>query len=152
MAMRLKLVRTAALALAAAGLLTGCGSMSGLETRARILSEPPCTDFFFPIYFADRSAELSKAAQGVIANAGKHAQGCQTAEVRVLGLADFNGAAQDNLDLSRQRARKVAAALAMAGLPKASFQLDAIGDARLPAGQKDAPLRRRADVFIKFQH
>jgi outer membrane protein OmpA-like peptidoglycan-associated protein len=150
--MRLKLVQTSVLAVAAAGLLVGCGSMSGLETRARILSEPPCTDFFFPIYFSDRSAALSKAADGVIANAGKHAQGCEIAEVRVLGLADFNGGAQDNLDLSRQRARNVAAALATAGLPKAKFQLDAIGDAPLPSGQKDAPLRRRADVFIKFMH
>jgi outer membrane protein OmpA-like peptidoglycan-associated protein len=152
MAMRLKLVATAALALSAAALMAGCGSMSGLETRARILAEPPCTDFFFPIYFADRSADLSRAAQGVIANAGQHAQGCQIAEVRVLGLADVDGVAQDRLDLSRRRARQVAAALAKAGLPKPSFQLDAIGDARLPAGQKDAPLRRRADVFIKFQH
>ncbi len=153
MAVRLKQRHKVLLVLgAAAGLLAGCGSMSGLETRARILSEPPCTDFFFPIYFADRSAELSKAAEGVIVNAGQHAQGCQIAQVQVQGLADFTGAPQDNLDLSRQRARKVAAALAKAGLPAATFQLDALGDSRAPSEKPNAPLRRRADVFIKFQH
>jgi len=153
MAFRWKQMHKALIVLGAgAGLLAGCGSMSGLETRARILSEPPCTDFFFPIYFADRSVALSKAAEGVIVNAGKHAQGCQISQVQVQGLADFSGTKQDNLDLSRQRARNVAAALAKAGLPPATFQLDALGDSRAPNEKPDAAVRRRADVFIRFQH
>jgi outer membrane protein OmpA-like peptidoglycan-associated protein len=152
MALRWNRMHEALLILAAgAGLLAGCGSMSGLETRARILAEPPCTDFFFPIYFADRSAALSKAAESVIVNAGKHAQGCQVAQVQVQGLADFTGTPQDTLDLSRQRARNVAAALTKAGLQTPTFQLDALGDSRAPV-DKSVTLRRRADVFIKFQH
>jgi outer membrane protein OmpA-like peptidoglycan-associated protein len=136
---------------AAAAALAGCSQMSGLETRARILAEPPCTDFFFPIYFADRSSDLSKSAQGVIDNAGKHAQGCTVTQVQVTGLADFQGTQADNLDLSRRRARNVAQALAKVGLPRPAFQLDALGDAGATAGGTPVPLRRRADVYIRFQ-
>jgi hypothetical protein len=144
---RFKTRRSAVIILCtSAALLAGCGSMTNLETKARILSEPPCTDFFFPIYFADKSSDLSKAAQGVILNAGKHSLGCQIMQVQVIGLADSPGARQDNLDLSRRRARSVAAALAQAGLPPAQFQVDALGS----AGAGNAPLRRRADVYIYY--
>ena len=120
----------AALLIAAgAASLAGCGSMSGLETRARILSEPPCTDFFFPIYFARRSAELTKAAQGVVANAGGHAKGCTIAKVEVIGLADYRRPSADGLALSRERARLLDEALKGAGLPSPSYQLSALGDA-----------------------
>ena len=133
--------------------LAGCGHVSGLETQARILSEPPCTDFFFPIYFADKSADLSGPARRVIGNAGRHAKGCQIDKVEVTGLADYDGPADANLDLSRERARKVAEALEAAGLPEAEFHLSALGEAgAVTASGKAAPLRRRADVYIRFVH
>ena len=133
-------------ALAAAGaLLAGCGPVSGLETEARILAEPSCTDFFFPIYFGSRSAEVTAAAQRVIRSAGRHAQDCRGIKVEVVGLPDPQGAAGS--DLSRQRAQHLAAALQAADLPAAGFQANPLGP--------DAPStieRRRADVFIRFQH
>jgi outer membrane protein OmpA-like peptidoglycan-associated protein len=137
----------AGLGLVAAACLAGCAQVSGLETRARILSEPPCTDFFFPIYFAAGSAELSRPAQKVVANAGRHVADCTVAQVEVVGLADYKGPAVANLALSRRRAERVAGALTQAGRPARVFHLSARGEG---AGG-GAPLRRRADVFIRFQ-
>ena len=143
----------AVLTLAAVGGLAACAQMSGLETRTRINTEPPCTDFFFPIYFSGKSAVVSAPARKVIANAGRHAKDCQVADVEVTGLADFRGGVSDNLNLSRQRALSVERALEEAGLPPARFHISAVGDdgASSPSGRL-VPLRRRADVFIRFQH
>ena len=128
--------------------LTGCSQVSSLETQARILTEPPCTDVFFPIYFGDRSAELSPAALRVIRNAGRQAQDCRGTKVEVVGLSDPRQDAAP-ADLSSTRARRLAGALEAAGLPHPSFQLNALGVA---AAARPAPDRRRADVFIRFQH
>jgi outer membrane protein OmpA-like peptidoglycan-associated protein len=146
---RVRVVLTAAML----GGLTACAQVSGLETRTRISSEPPCTDFFFPIYFSTKSALVSVPARKVINNAGRHARDCTVTEVEVTGLADFRGAALANLDLSRQRSLAVERALEAAGLPPARFHVSALGEdgAVTPSGQP-APLRRRADVFIRFQH
>jgi outer membrane protein OmpA-like peptidoglycan-associated protein len=133
-------------ALAAAGaILAGCGPVSGLETRARILSEPPCTDFFFPIYFGDRSAQITVAAERVIRDAARHAEGCRNPQVEVVGLADPGQ--QEGSALSHERAKHLAEALATVGLPAAVFQSNPLG-----AGAPAAPERRRVDVFIRFQH
>jgi len=129
----------------AAVVLAGCGPVSGLETQARILSEPPCTDFFFPIYFGARSAEITPAAARVIRNAGRHAEGCQGPRVEVVGVADPGEAAGSVL--SQARARHLAQALRAAGLPPATFQPNPLGP-NAPPG----PDRRRADVFVRFQH
>jgi outer membrane protein OmpA-like peptidoglycan-associated protein len=142
---------TAAVRLGAAVLalgLAGCGEVSGLETQARILAEPPCTDFFFPVYFAARSAELSPAALRVIRNAGRQAQGCRGPKVEVVGLAgpDQPGSAPA---LSRERARRLAEAFHAAGLPPAGFQANAFGAA---GAARPAPERRRIDVYVRFQH
>ena len=128
--------------------LAGCSQVAGLETQARILAEPPCTDFFFPIYFGDRSAEISPAALRVIRNAGRQAEDCRGPMVEVVGLADPR---QDPApaDLSSTRARRLATALQAAGLPFVSFQPSPLGAA---APTRPTPDRRRADVFIRFQH
>lgn len=132
--------------------LGGCAAMSGLETRARVASNPSCTDFFFQIYFAKDSAELSKPAAQVVAHAGRHINGCAVAQVEVLGLADATGTPEANLDLSHQRARTVAQALIRAGLPTPVFHLNAIGDAGAVKDGVSTPVRRRAFVYIRFQH
>jgi hypothetical protein len=124
--------------------LAACGSVSGLETQARILASPPCTDFFFPVYFAGGSAELGAAAGRVIRNAGQQAQGCQGPKVEVVGLPDPGAG---GAGLPRERARRLAEALQGSGLPAPVFQADALGGAARPA-----PERRRVDVYIRFQH
>ena len=132
--------------------LGACASVSGLETRARILSQPPCTDFFFPLYFARGASGLTKQARAVVDNAGLHArEGCMIAQVQVIGLADWRGPPDDRLTLSRARARSVAQALDAAGLTGATFQVSPLGNAAV-ADPAPADRRRRADVFIRFQH
>lgn len=131
--------------------LAGCAQVSEVETQARIMAQPACSDFFFPIYFADRSDQLSAAARGVIDNAGRHARGCMLAQVQVVGLADDKGPQDARLALSRQRARHVAEALTAAGLSPTDFQLSPLGEGA-PSPAANAPLRRRADVFVRFMH
>jgi outer membrane protein OmpA-like peptidoglycan-associated protein len=125
--------------------LAGCGPVSGLETQARILSEPPCTDFFFPIYFGSRASDISAAARRVIGNAGRHAKGCAGPKVEVVGLADPQG--ETGSALSRERARHVAEALQAADLPQPSFEPNPLG----PNAPELAAERRRADVYVRFQ-
>jgi outer membrane protein OmpA-like peptidoglycan-associated protein len=144
-ALTAKLGAGAALVTAGA-VLAGCGQVSGLETQARILAEPPCTDFFFPIYFGSRSAEVTPAARRVISNAGHHAQGCSGPTIEVVGLFDPQGEAGSAL--SKERARRIAEALEAAGLPQPSFQPNPLG----PNAPELSVERRRADVFIRFQH
>ena len=133
-----------------AGALAGCAQMSGLGSRAQISTTPRCTDFLFSVYFADRSADLTRPAKAVVANAGRHAAGCPIASVEVVGLADYRGQADANLELSRQRAQHVAEALAGAGLPAPSFKLNAVGETGAIAPEGAKPLRRRADIYIRF--
>jgi hypothetical protein len=147
------------LALAVAG-LCGCGQVASLESRARILSEPACTDFFFPIYFARDSADLSRPAQTEIAGAGRHTAGCMVAQVTVVGLpanpppsgpglGESEGPAPD---LAHERARRLAQALIGAGLPEPVFQISPFGAAGAAAQGAPGQGRRRADVYIRFQH
>jgi outer membrane protein OmpA-like peptidoglycan-associated protein len=141
------------LTLAGVGGLCACAQVSGLETRTRVNTEPPCTDFFFPIYFSGKSTSISGPEQQVIANAGRHSKTCDVAEVEVIGLADYRAAARDTLDLSRQRARAVERALEAAGLPPARFHVSPLGeDAAIYGTGQPVPLRNRADVFIRFMH
>ena len=134
--------------LALGGLLAGCGQVSGLETQARILAEPPCTDFFFPVYFGSRSSDVSPAAQRVVRNAARQAQGCRGPRVEVSGLPNPQAAGDGASDLARQRARHLAEVLRTAGLPEATFQANPLGPTAAP---RPGPERRRADVFIRFE-
>jgi outer membrane protein OmpA-like peptidoglycan-associated protein len=142
----------------AAALVTGglaaCSSVSGLETQARILSQPACSDFFFPVYFRDRSSEVPAAARRVVGASSKRSQGCRIAEVKVVGLPAPGGAADPAMALARERAAAVAQMLKAAGFPEPVFELSPLGaaGAQLPDAQlPDARLaRRRADVYVRF--
>jgi outer membrane protein OmpA-like peptidoglycan-associated protein len=139
--------------LAASGLglcLAACSHVSELETQARILAEPPCTDFFFPIYFSGQSAELNGEAKVLIRSAGGHAKGCAMAKVEVVGLPTPAAVNDGQPELVHERARQVAEALAAAGLPPARFQLSALGEAGAALPNAAVP-KRRVDVFIRFE-
>jgi outer membrane protein OmpA-like peptidoglycan-associated protein len=70
--------------------------------------------------------------------------------VEVLGLADaVGGDTASNLQLSKDRARAVTAALESSGLPAAEFKVTAAGQSgATTAGGQAQPLRRRVDVVI----
>lgn len=141
-----KLGAASAAAVLATALLAGCASM------ARPMAIDPCADQDLSIYFADNSAELTGAAHDVIVDAGHKAARCTVREVEVVGLADYHGPPQPNLELSRERAEAVASALQKAGLPAPRFEVTAEGEAGAIASPGVAePMRRKAEVVIRFK-
>jgi outer membrane protein OmpA-like peptidoglycan-associated protein len=128
--------------------LGACAPMSGLETRARILAQPSCSDFFFPIYFAPGSVEVNGAARRVMQAAGRRSEGCRIEEVKAVGLPDPDSH-DPQMALPRERARRVASALQAAGFPAPTFQLSPLGEAGEALPGAKTP-RRRADVFVRF--
>lgn len=111
---------------------------------------PVCMDFSFPVYFETNSGQLTEAARQVVADAAARVKGCALGRIDVVGLADATGGAGVNMTVSRRRAQAVADALAQAGLPRPSFDIDAIGavGATTPEGQPE-PLRRRTEVVVR---
>ena len=137
------------LLLLASGGLAGCGSVSGLETQARILSQPSCSDFFFPVYFGGRSPDVSNAAKRTMGSAALRSRGCRFDQVKVVGLPDPEAPGDVKLELSRQRAQHVAEALKASGFPDPIFQLSPLGEAGANLESAQTP-RKRADVYVKF--
>ena len=135
---------------AAAVAASACQSTG--EGRAGRVREPrPCQDVTVSVYFAPNAARLTADGRRVIAAAARQAQPCRVEAVSVLGLADAPGDPAANLELSRQRAAQVADAVQRAGLPAATFDVAAAGEAgALTADGARAPLRRRVDVTLKL--
>lgn len=115
-----------------------------------VFGAPVCADFSFPIYFQTNSARLTDAAQQVIRDGAARVRGCALGRIDVVGLADADGTASRNMAVSRERAAAVAEALALAGLPRPTFDIDAVGamGALTPDGRPE-PLRRRTEVIIR---
>lgn len=139
-----------------AGMLSLAVVVSGCQTvrdaRARLVREPKaCRDMTIPVYFEPNVAQLTVEGRRVISAAARQARPCRVEAVRVLGLADAAGPADANLDLSRRRADAVAQAILAAGLPAATFEVDAAGQAGAVAADGSvAPVRRRADITLKL--
>ena len=137
--------------LAAAAALCACASHH--RDKPAEAPAPPgqvCTDFSFPIYFETGSDRLTGAARQVVADAVRRVHGCVFGRIDVVGLSDADGAAGRNLALSRGRAASVAAALAAGGLPRPSFDIEALGqNGAVGSGGNPEPLRRRAEVVIR---
>lgn len=111
-----------------------------------------CEDVEFPVYFQSGSDSLTAAAAQAIRTTAQRTRGCQVARISVTGLADADGGAERNLELSRQRAGAVARALADNGFPAPAFDLDAAGAAGArTADGKRQPSRRRTEVAIQFR-
>ncbi|HVY34799.1 MAG TPA: OmpA family protein [Caulobacteraceae bacterium] len=126
--------------------------MAGCASTPAPLAVGSCADADLSIYFADNSAELTGPAHDVIADAGRKAARCTVSEVEVVGLADYHGPPQPNLELSRKRAEAVALALEKAGLPTPRFEVTAAGEAGAIASPGVAePMRRKAEVVIRYK-
>lgn len=133
----------------ASGGLSACGPVSGLETQARILSQPACSDFFFPIYFSGRSPDVPGAARRTISASALRSHGCRFDQIKVVGLPDPKAQVSGKLELSRERARRVVEAFKAAGLPEPLFELSPYGEAGANLPSTQTP-RRRADVYVRF--
>ena len=135
--------------------LAGCAGSEGpwRTLRKPVAAAPPaCADFQASVYFDQDSAELTREARMVLANAQGQARGCAVRSVRVVGLADAVGTSEANLILSRRRAAAVTSALAKVGFAKVEIDAVAAGDAGAvaPSGAA-APLRRRADILFDLE-
>ena len=146
--------RTIGPAALAAAALQACGHQEPPSANpvAVVRTEPPppqfCGDVSFPIYFASASPALTRTALAVIADAAARLKGCVVDTPEVLGLADADGTARANQELSRRRAQTVARALAAAGLPPPKVEALGQTGATTPSGDPE-PLRRRAEVIIR---
>jgi outer membrane protein OmpA-like peptidoglycan-associated protein len=133
-------------------LLTACATDRTTVTRDQIVATAPvCQDMTLPIYFDTGSTELTTAAAQALRESAALTRQCAVREILVVGLADADGSRNRNMELSRRRAERVAAALAAEGLPAPAFDLAAAGEAGAvnPTGAPE-PLRRRAEVVIRL--
>jgi len=141
-------VRAASLAalMAAAAALAGCESAPKMHMPA-FFSPPSCADFAVAIYFEPESAAVTPEAKALIRGAMAHARRCQVSGVDVVGLADAPGASAANLQLSKDRAAAVTAALSESGLDHVDVNTTALGDeGALAHGGEVRPMRRRVNV------
>ena len=144
-------IRTAVLAAGvAATALGGCAQVQKFRTRADMVKAPTCTDFNFPVYFSEGSAQMPAAALQVIRQHSAQVRACQVAAIDVTGLSDADGSAQANLDLSKRRAAAVTSALTANGYPGTAIRMAAAGETGAATATAEAPLRRRTEVSVKF--
>lgn len=135
-------------------------ALSGCETAkptswlqsSKVKPSGRCSDFSFPVYFKEWSADLTDAAVQVIADSAQRAKPCQVEAVKVTGLSDAKGDdPQQNLELSKRRADVVAKALADKGFPSPVFEVEAAGgDGAVTKNGNNKPLRRRTEVQVHF--
>lgn len=127
--------------------VTGCAGRPG---RDAIVADADCAPIRFDVYFATDQAELTPVAAEAVRMSAAKAAACRVDRVRVLGLADAQGGATANLNLSERRAQAVTTALEAAGLPAPVFEVKAGGAAgATTADGANAPLRRRTEVLIE---
>lgn len=134
---------------AAAVAVAGCTTL-GVRDRSELVQDPQvCVHRTLPVYFAESEAGLTGPARDLIHAAANELSHCRIDRVRVVGLASATGGAQRNLTLSERRAETVAEALADAGLPAPSFDIEAVGEAGAVEGGVSEPVRRRVEVVIE---
>lgn len=128
-------------------LLAGCAAT---PRPGPLVISQKCADLDFPVYFQRFSAKLTPPARAIIADAGRQSEGCPVASVTVMGLSGGRDPNHKLLDLSSKRASMVAKALAQAGFPEPTFNVQA--QAQGLSGDEGArePMQRRAEVLIKF--
>lgn len=129
----------------------GCGWTPGMRDRATLVAEPShCADKRFEVYFAEGEARLTTPALQAIGLTATQLQGCSIRNVKVVGLADAQGAAGANQALSQRRAQAVAEALVAAGWPTPAFDVVGVGDQGAVTAQgANEPMRRRTEVVVE---
>lgn len=131
----------------AALIVAGCMTR---PDRDAIVADADCAPVRFDVYFATNQADLTPLAAEAVRMGAAKVSACRVSRVRVLGLADAQGGATANLNLSERRAQAVTTALEAAGLPAPVFEVQAAGDVgATTAAGANAPLRRRTEVLIE---
>ncbi len=143
--MNRSVLRALALPVLAAAALGGCGHMG----HPKVLPSTACSDTTVTLYFGPGEDNLDPTGREIVREASRRLKGCPVQELTILGLADPEGQAQANLELSKRRAEHVRDAFLRDGLPVQRFTLAANGDvgAVRPSGVVE-PVRRRVDVTV----
>ncbi len=106
----------------------------------------------FSVYFTQDSAELTQAAQAVIAAAATKFRETPDSRATLEGHTDTLGSRWHNLRLSKKRSRSVSHALRALGVPKARITLRWNGETNLPHPTADSiyePLNRTVTINVK---
>lgn len=106
----------------------------------------PAKGALFKLYFANDSTTIDDAGRDIIAKAVEHAKNFKPVRVVVSGYTDTTGSEKYNQALSEKRARVVAAALALRGIPDSQMKSRGYGerylDVRTADGVAEAKNRR----------
>lgn len=128
--------------------LAGCASTAPRPVPANF-DPASCYVRDFDVYFEDSEADLSVEARDAIAAINQALDGCQIEHVRVVGLAGARGPADQNMEVSTQRAEVVGAYLARTThWPRGVYDLRAAGEEGAMTEDGPMPMRRRAHITV----
>ncbi len=125
---------------------------NGLQGVFAELAAVPPKETNYLVYFDFDKAELSAAAQLVLADAAREAGLRGTARVAIHGHADRAGATAYNMKLSRARAEAVARFLGARGIEPWRIAVRALGESEPRQSTADGvrePANRRAEIFVR---
>jgi OOP family OmpA-OmpF porin len=118
---------------------TMLASLSEMEAGLAGPTEP------YSVYFESGSAELSPAAQGVIAEAASAAELARPQQIEVVGYTDASGSVEANQILAARRAQAVADALVEAGAAPGAVEVSGQGEASVTSLATES---RRVDIVF----
>lgn len=142
---------------AAAAALALCGCVSTAETEggaapaaAQAFDPANCYPRDFEVYFDSQHTRLSAAAQRVIAAQVDPIRSCRIQHVRIVGLAEDEGASPVSEQISMLRADAIADYLhRRTGWPRGDWELRATGErGAVTESGRTVPMRRRARITI----
>lgn len=108
-----------------------------------------CYERSFNVYFEQQEAELNAAAREAISTVQDELRGCRIDGVRVLGLAEADGATTANFELSRQRALFIEDFMERDPAWRDKIETLAAGEAGAVTEDGPTPMRRVARITVR---
>lgn len=142
--MRHILTATAAISLALG--LSACASMK--NDKMSMADNEACAAQSYAVFFDTGSDDFDESASGVLDNISTAYQGCDLAQLEILGYADSVGTTEANLELSDDRAEAVLAALEDRNVKATRVRIVPMGDRTAPKKGESNPFERRAVVRL----
>ena len=126
-------------------------AMAPKKVMAAPMKPKPVKGDLFKLYFANDSTTIDQAGRDVIGKAVAHAANFKPARIVVSGYTDTTGSANYNQALSEKRARVVAAAIELRGIPAAQIKARGYGERYLDVRTKDGvseAKNRRVEISV----
>lgn len=141
--MRHILTTTAALSLA-----LGLSACASLKKNMNMADDEACAARSYAVFFDTGSDDFDESASGVLDNIATAYQGCDLAQLEILGYADSVGTSEANLELSDDRAEAVLEALEDRNVMATRVRIVPMGDRTAPVEGESNPFERRAVVRL----